>query len=178
MTDDPARRVRGTDPGTSQMAAERGRDDDRALRVRLLVEWAKAGPDGFTDYEAADAASLLNRTYWKRAGELREPQRGGVTWEAEAGGPLLAWHPERLRRKSLDTGAARAVSVITPLGLDYLRRTGQLPEDPAELHAEILRLRRMIVAAIGITQGGGTRAEVLAALRDALHDTEETSPHA
>ena len=160
---DTERRARASDPETSQRAATEGRADDQALRDRLLIEWALAGPDGLTDEEAADRATLLNRTFWKRAGECREPRRGGETFAAVAGAPLLEWHPEGLTRVGRSK-SARKVSVITARGMTYVLERGLLPDDPAELHAEIDRLRAVIAGARQVCEQGGTRTDVLHAL--------------
>ena len=121
--------ARTTDPDTSQIAAVRNDSDDLAQRERLLIEWFKAGAEGLSDPEAAQRAGLEHRTYWKRAGEMREPHRGTQRWEALTGGqPLLAWHPDGETRINPATGGKRKVSVITEAGRAYALAQGLVDE--------------------------------------------------
>ena len=159
--------ARATDPDTSHTAATSDRRaDDRAVRERLLIEWYREGADGLTDQEAADRAGLTHRTYWKRAGELRQPNRAGTTWSAQVGAPLIAFHPDGLTRRSVETATPRKVSVITARGIDYVRTRGLLPDDPADLHTEIARLHAVVNRAIDVA-ADGTRQAVIDVLREA-----------
>jgi len=133
--------ARTTDPDTSQMAAQRNGSDDLAQRERLLVEWFKAGDDGLSDPEAAERAGLTHRTYWKRAGEMREPHRGPRGWQALTGGQsLLAWHPEGITRIHAATGGKRKVSVITDAGRTYALAHGLVQQPVVITGAEVTTL--------------------------------------
>jgi hypothetical protein len=159
--------ARTTDPTGSQFAAVRDPSDDVAVRHALLVAWARAGADGLSDPEAAERAGVGHRTFWKRAGELRQPERGGRSWEVSAGEPLLAWKSPEEYRVWAPTGGRRQVSVITPAGLDYCRRHGLPIETYDELRAENERLRAIIQQASQLALDGGRRHEVLTTLREA-----------
>ncbi len=133
--------ARLTDPDTSRAAAQRNDGDDLAVREELLRVWANAGPDGLSDPEAAQRAGLEHRTYWKRAGELREPHRGTQGWEALTGGqPLLAWHPDGLTRVWAATGGKRKVSVITEAGLAYAQAHGLIQQPVIIVGSEVAAL--------------------------------------
>lgn len=134
--------ARNTDPDTSHLAAERSPEDDFRQRERLLVEWFRAGRDGLTDPEAAERAGLLHRTYWKRAGEMREPSRAAPGWAVETGGiALLQFHPDGISRVWAPTNGKRKVSVITEAGRAYVLARGLVDRDvTATGVAEVLAL--------------------------------------
>lgn len=73
-------------------------------KYQLLRQFRRAGELGCTDEEAAESAGLLRACFWKRCGELRDDG-------------LIVYSPEKRKGYS---GVLRAVSVITPEGLDFL----------------------------------------------------------
>jgi hypothetical protein len=117
--DDLLMNVRPTDPDTSREAARDNGENHWTDRHRLLIAWAYAGPEGLTDEEAADKAGLMDRCYWKRSGENRQPRRGGTEFDALAGGPLVEFSRDGRKRKGR-SGSQRKVSVLTRRGYDYL----------------------------------------------------------
>lgn len=151
--------ARTTDPDTSQLGAQRNPSDDLAQRERLLIEWFKAGDDGLSDPEAAERAGLSHRTFWKRAGEMREPHRGTQGWEALTGGqPLLAWHSDGETRIHPATGGKRKVSVITEAGRAYALAHGLVEQPVIITGAEVAALPAG--AAVVLDGEGATSAGV------------------
>lgn len=120
------RKARPGDPETSHEAAMSNEESHWTHRHRLLITWLYAGPEGLTDEEAAEKAGLLNRTYWKRCGENREPRRAGPEFEARAHGRLIEFSPDGRKRKG-NLGSNRKVSVLTRRGYDYIVENDLVP---------------------------------------------------
>lgn len=123
---DLLRKARPGDPETSHEAARDVGENHWTDRNRLLVAWLYAGPEGLTDEEAAEQAHLLDHCYWKRAGETRQPRRGGDDFAAIAGAALTAWSGDGRKRKGR-SGSQRKVSVLTRRGYEYIQEHALVP---------------------------------------------------
>jgi hypothetical protein len=63
--------VRTPDYDTSHEGAAKASQSKETVQRKLRAAFYGAGPKGFTDEEAAEAAGLEDTCYWKRCGELR-----------------------------------------------------------------------------------------------------------
>lgn len=77
--------TRNPDYDTSHEGAAKAELTKENIQQKLLVVWYGAGPKGFTDEEAAEAAGLTDTCFWKRAGELRAQGKIKFTDEKRRG---------------------------------------------------------------------------------------------
>ena len=97
--------ARVTDPITSVNGAIDLQLRSPSQRLRLLAAFFWAGPIGLTDEEAAEHTGLVNQRracWWRRCGELRSQGLIEFTDGTRTG----------------DAGSDRAISVITPKGVE------------------------------------------------------------
>ncbi len=99
--------ARNSDPETSHEGHAHVKITDGSQQERLLMAFAWAGQDGFTDEEACAAGDGVSlRGYWKRCSDLRNG--GFIEWLLDEEG-----RPETRRGSS---GLKNRVSRITERG--------------------------------------------------------------
>lgn len=89
VVEETAERLRGMvrtpDYDTSIEGAAKANETKENLQTKLLAAFHGAGPNGFTDEQAAEAAGLVDSCWWKRCGELRAQGRIAYTGDKRKG---------------------------------------------------------------------------------------------